>query len=122
MKPAYFVAYLTANESSTFHFDYFNLLNMLKHDPGVRHIHLYLAISIVKKMTGYQRKIFGAILQAANKCRWMTCEAVILKSNTGRDFSSLLQCLMELRGKANSDDFILVRNRSSRGPVHATMI
>ena len=116
MKPTYFVAYLTANDTPYFHIDYFNWMNMLKHHPGVDHIHLYVAISMVQQFSFFQRKLIEAMMQATAKCKWITCEAVILKPNQGRDFSSLRECLIAMRGLAVDTDFILVRNRSSRGP------
>lgn len=91
-------------------------MNMFRYEPGVIHIHLYIAISEVKKFTFLQKWIITSILKAAHQCKWMTCEAVILKPNMGRDFSSLRQCLLVLQGKASAGDYILVRNRSSRGP------
>ncbi len=115
-EPKNFVVYLTANDSGAFHIDYFNLLNMCRYDPGVAHIHLYVVISLAKKFTSLQKWIIESILQKVDKCKWITCEAVILKPNTGRDFSSLRQCLLGMKAKAEDDDFILVRNRSSRGP------
>ncbi|HUR31640.1 MAG TPA: hypothetical protein VMZ69_09415 [Saprospiraceae bacterium] len=116
MSPKYFIAYMTANDTPYFHIDYFNLINMFLHDPGVKQVHLYIAVSQVQEFTHLQKRILSAILQAADNCEWLTCEEVILKSNIGRDFSSLQQCLLAMSSTACDDDFILVRNRSSRGP------
>ena len=116
MNPKYFLAYLTANDDPYFQFDYFNLLNMYRYDPGVEQVHLYIAVSSVQKFTQLQKRLLGAMLRKADNCRWLTCEAVILKSNIGRDFSSLQECLLAMKDKVSPDDFILVRNRSSRGP------
>ena len=89
---------------------------MCKYDPGVDHIHLFVAISLAKKFTPIQRSIVRSILQEVGKCKWITCALVILKPNTGRDFSSLRECLLAMSPIVTNDDFILVRNRSSRGP------
>jgi len=89
---------------------------MCKHDPGVDHIHLYVAISLAKKFTLFQKSIIGSILHEVSKCKWITCESVILKPNLGREFSSLQHCLLAMKPMATNVDYILVRNRSSRGP------
>jgi hypothetical protein len=96
--------------------DYFNLLNMFRHDPGVEHVHLYVAVSLVQNFNSFQKQILDAILQEAANCRWLTLVSVILKPNRGRDFSSLYQCLSAMKAHLSDDDFILVRNRSSSGP------
>lgn len=114
-----FVVYLTANDTPFFHDDYFNLLNMCRHDPGVKQIHLYVAVSQVEEFNHFQKRLLGTILKQAENCKWLTCEGVILKTNIGRDFSSLQSSLLAMQGNASDEDFILVRNRSSRGPFSA---
>ncbi|MBT4195522.1 MAG: hypothetical protein HOE12_14445 [Gammaproteobacteria bacterium] len=43
----YYLAYVTANEKKSYIADYFNILNMTKHNPGVPEICLYIAVSKV---------------------------------------------------------------------------
>ena len=118
MNSKYFLIYLTANDSKTYHADIQNFLDMAKYDPGVGMIDLYLVISVVRKFTLFDRLIFNLILRSTGKCKWLNIQKIILKENKGRDFSSAEAGLKEISKEAEEDDFILIRNRSSIGPFH----
>ena len=120
MQSTYYLAYLTANDSPTFHVDYFNFLHMTRLDPGVDSIKVYVAVSLAKPWTTLDEQIITAIMNLANSCSWLNVKAVILKNNTGRDFSSALKCLELISATAADEDYIMVRSRSSRGPKHSS--
>ncbi|MEO5906752.1 MAG: hypothetical protein ABIQ11_08500 [Saprospiraceae bacterium] len=115
-QPTYYLIYLTANDTETFHWDYFNFLSMARYDPGVERIRVYVAISLVRPWSFKDRQIIRAILNVTNRCNWLDPVAVILKGNIGRDFSSAKKCLEIIATEAADEDYILIRNRSSRGP------
>ena len=118
MQSTYYLAYLTANDSPTFHVDYFNFLQMARFDPGVDCIQVYVAVSLAKPWTALNEQVIRAIMNVTNVCHWLNVKAVILKNNTGRDFSSAKICLELISETASDQDYIMVRSRSSRGPMH----
>ncbi len=89
---------------------------MVTHHPGVDLIHMYVAISLVKPWSALDRQVFTSIMNVTKGCKWLKPVFVILKENEGRDFSSAKKCLEQMAGDTMPDDYLLIRNRSSRGP------
>ncbi|MDD2540539.1 MAG: hypothetical protein PHH28_05770 [Desulfuromonadaceae bacterium] len=112
-----FVAYLTANDDSSYIKDILNFYNMARFHPGVEHINLFIAISAVKPITASDMKKLKGLILIVENCKWITVVKVILKGNVGRDFSSAYICLKEIAQLATYNDLVMVKNRSGYGPL-----
>jgi len=107
--------YATANETS-YEDDFINLSLILKEDPGVEKVIIYIAISKVREKKRSFSSAFSRLLQKVAKHPRYELRDVFFKSNIGRDFSSVKMCLDKIAAEANDNDIIMVRNRSARGP------
>ena len=116
MTNKYYLSYATANDDDYFSADCFNFINMIKYNPGVKNIFLFIAISEVQKFTLHQKKIFSLLLNKIDNCPWITLKEIIIKNNIGRDFSSTKYCLKAISKTANIKDYVMIRNRSGYGP------
>lgn len=89
---------------------------MAAHHPGVEQVQVYVAISLVRPWSNIDTNIMDAILHSTDRCQWLQPVFVILKDNVGRDFSSAKKCIQQMEAHTTPEDYVLVRNRSSRGP------
>jgi len=112
----YYLIYATANDSP-FDKDYINLFLSRKFFPGVTPVQLYLVVSSVRKFSCFHRWMLRRIIRMLESGRHIQCKMVILKNNAGRDFGSVAQALQALVNEAQPEDYILVRNRSTWGPL-----
>lgn len=112
-----FIAYLTANDDSSYTKDMLNFTNMAKFNPGVEHIDLFIAISEVRPFTDSDIIKVQHLARILKNCEWISVKSIILKANTGRDFSSAHVCLNEIAKHATDQDIVMVKNRSGYGPL-----
>jgi len=112
-----YIAYLTANNDSSYTKDMLNFTNMAKFNPGVEHIDLFIAISAVRPFTDSDIKKIKQLAYIFKDCRWISLKKVILKGNIGRDFSSAYVCLNDIAKHASGQDIVMVKNRSGYGPL-----
>lgn len=112
-----YLAYLTANDDSSFIKDMLNFMNMAKFNPGVDQIELFIAVSAVRPFTDADNKKIRQLVSIFKECRWIDVKKVILKGNIGRDFSSAYVCLDEISKTADGQDMVMVKNRSGYGPL-----
>jgi len=114
MKQHYMV-YVTANDTALLK-DYINLYLSRKFDPGVATVQLIIVVGGAKKFKRLHRWMLHRIISMVESGRRIKCKLVILKTNAGWDFGSAAQALQALSSEAQSEDYILVRNRSTWGP------
>lgn len=112
-----FMAYLTANDDSSYTKDMLNFTNMAKFNPGVEHIDLFIAISAVRPFTDSDTRKIRRLANILKDCTWISVKKIILKGNIGRDFSSAYVCLNEIAKHASGQDIVMVKNRSGYGPL-----
>lgn len=112
----YYLIYVTANDSPLDK-DYINLFLSRKFFPGVTPVQLYLVVSSVRKFSRFHRWMLRRIISMLESGRHIKCKMAILKNNAGRDFGSVAQALQALINEAQPEDYILVRNRSTWGPL-----
>ena len=89
---------------------------MIKRNPGVPEVLLYVAISRVRKFTTADNKAIDQLIRLTSNCPWLDTRTVIWKGNVGHDFSSAEACLRTISETANADDYVMIRNRSGYGP------
>ena len=112
----YFLVYVTANDSPLDK-DYINLFLSRKFFPGVTPVQLYIVVGSVRKFSRFHRWMLRRIISMLESGRHIQCKMAILKNNAGRDFGSVAQALKALTNEAQPEDYILVRNRSTWGPL-----
>lgn len=115
-EPRYFHCYATANDSTFFLKDLRNLLRIKVIDSGVGALHLYIAVSQVKK-AGFADRFFEKTARTMFRHHpRVTLVDIVQKGNVGRDFSSYEVMLHQVNAVAASEDYILFQNRSGYGP------
>lgn len=114
--PRCYLAYLTANDSPHYQADFLHFRHMTEHRPGVDKVSVFVAISRVHGFSSVDRAAMDGLLAIADRCPWLDVRAVLWKGNVGRDFSSAAACLEAIGAEAQSDDYVMVRNRSAYGP------
>ena len=112
----YFLVYVTANDSP-FDKDYINLFLSRKFFPGVTPVQLYIVVGSVRKFSRFHRWMLRRIISMLESGRHIQCKMAILKNNDGRDFGSVAQALQALTNEVQPEDYIMVRNRSTWGPL-----
>ena len=116
-QPHYHLAYLTANDQSSFVVDFLHFCNMARWNPGVPHVEITIAVSQVRPFSQTDVHELDRLARRADSAKWLSVKAVIWKSNLGRDFSSARICLKSIQERARKRDFVMVRNRSAYGPL-----
>lgn len=111
----YFLIYTTANETD-YSVDYANISAMCKLHPGVDKVYLFIVVSKVDGVWKDDKIAFSVLRKMIEKCNWLELRDVIFKTNIGRDFSSAQIGLKEVAKFANSEDEVMIRNRSAYGP------
>lgn len=112
-----YLIYATANEGS-FLADIQNIAQMASFDPGVGLVRLYIVVSDVGRKKENSATQFASIANyLIDLCPWLELRAIIKKGNIGRDFSSVKVGIDEIKKEASNSDYILIRNRSSVGPL-----
>jgi len=117
--PRFFLSYVTANDDPGYAVDFANFDNMVRHDPGVPRVEMYIAVSEATPRSRRDERIvsrFGSRLGASPV---ISVESAVFKSNVGRDFSSAACNLRLIARASEDDDFILFLNRSAYGPLSA---
>ena len=119
MNKSYYHCYATANEKRLYLADFENLLRMKKMEAGVDHVFLYVAVSLVRKKSAFD-KLFEKVVRAVffNHPN-ITLKEIVFKTNVGRDFSSFAIMNEKITQQATDEDFIFFQNRSGRGPYMA---
>ena len=112
----YYLVYVTANDSPLDK-DYINLFLSRKFFPGVTPVQLYIVVACVRKFSRFHRWMLRRIIGMVESGQHFKCKMAILKNNAGRDFGSVAQALQALSNEVQPDDYILVRNRSTWGPL-----
>lgn len=112
-----YLIYSTANDDSMYIDDFLNFDDMARFDSGMPLINIIVAVSQVKPFSKADMLTLSLLRWRAESSSRLKIVKIILKGNIGRDFSSVKSGLDLLRYIAKKDDYILVRNRSSYGPV-----
>jgi hypothetical protein len=113
----YYLIYTTANDDPAFVNDFFNFDDMARRHPGVPHIDIVIAVSQVRPFSAIDVFALNALKKRAEHSGWLNVLKIVWKGNIGRDFSSMQACLNLLANVITEQDYILVRNRSSYGPL-----
>lgn len=111
----HFLIYSTANERD-YRTDFYNFYLMVRHNPGVKRIRLFIVVSDVDGLGKKEEKFIETTNKIFDGSRYIKLEKILIKGNIGRDLSSAKVGLDEISNYANPDDIIMVRNRSSIGP------
>ena len=116
---SFYQCYATANEKRFYLEDFENLLRIKSMSSGVSKIHLYLAVSLVKK-EGFFDRLFAKVVRHLflNESQ-VLLEKIIFKGNVGRDFSSFAALNAEVHKVCKNDDYLLFQNRSAKGALSA---
>lgn len=112
-----YLVYTTANDDRTYLNDFFNFDDMARRHPGVSHIDIVIAVSQVHPFCTIDIMALNALRKRAEESGWLSVLNIVWKGNVGRDFSSAQACLNLLANVIAEHDYILVRNRSSYGPL-----
>jgi hypothetical protein len=112
----YSMIYVTANDTKFFK-DYISLYLMRKFYPGVSPISFYCIIACIKKNSGFQRWMLHRMMRMVQGSKVIQPVVLLIRNNVGRDFGSVYAGLELLKATAQPEDFILIRNRSSWGPL-----
>jgi hypothetical protein len=112
-----YLIYVTANDDDTYLNDFLNFDDMARFPSGVSHLDVVIAVSQVKPFSEVDKMVFRMLRWRIERTKHLNVSNIIFKGNVGRDFSSVKVCLDSLKNIAKDDSFILVRNRSSYGPV-----
>jgi len=113
----HYLIYITANDLSTYLDDFFNFDDMARFAPGVPQVNVVIAVSQVNPFSDFDKMVLGMLRWRIEKSKHLKVTNILLKGNIGRDFSSTKVCLDTLIDVAKDDSFVLVRNRSSYGPI-----
>ena len=111
----YHLVYVTANDTLFFK-DYIHFCHMLKYPPGVDPVRFYLVVAETKPFTTFQKRMLRLLMGMIAKAKHYQPQAIIFRSNAGRDFGSVKDALDHISKNAQPGDYVMVRNRSARGP------
>ena len=112
-----YLIYVTANDDPTYINDFFNFDDMARMNPGVSHIDIIIAISQARPFRAIDIMALNALRKRAEDSGWLKVLNIVWKGNVGRDFSSAQACFALLANVISEYDYIMVRNRSSYGPL-----
>jgi len=112
----YFHCYATANESSLYIKDIQNLTQIKNVYSGYNKVVLFVAISEVKKINGYDSSFVKMVKKMFHEHASIELKEIYFKSNIGRDFSSFQSLFNKVIPIANANDFVFFQNRSGFGP------
>jgi hypothetical protein len=115
--PTFFLSYVTANDDPGYAVDFANFRNMVRRDPGVPRIEMYIAVSEAVPRSRSDERIVSRLERRLGASPIISVENIAFKSNVGRDFSSAAYNLRLIARMAGDDDFILFLNRSAYGPL-----
>lgn len=111
-----FLIYVTANEGN-FLADFYNFYLMTKYRPGVDNIELIVVVSDVIRDSNSEKAFLRIMEYLSTQTPSINLNSVIKKGNIGRDFSSVKIALDEISSFAKPEDYVMIRNRSSIGPL-----
>ena len=115
--PRFFLSYATANDDPGYAYDFAHFGNMLRRDPGVPRVEMYLAISEATPRSRRDERTSARLAAQLEASERICLRSMDFKSNVGRDFSSAASNLRRIAQAAGDDDFVLFLNRSAYGPL-----
>jgi hypothetical protein len=115
--PKFFLSYVTANDDPGYAVDFANFGNMVRRDPGVPRIEMYIALSEATPRGRRDERIVSRLESRPGASPIIAVENTAFKSNVGRDFSSAAYNLRLIARVAGDEDFVLFLNRSAYGPL-----
>ena len=116
MTSEFHMIYVTADDSD-FTVDFQNMANMLKYDPGISKVNLYVIINQIHDAFRNQKLLENYIRQLFSKSEKLRLKAIKFGVNVGRDFGGVNIGLDHMIQDGMEDqDFIMIRNRSAYGP------
>lgn len=116
MKPDYYHAYVTANEKRLYWRDIKNMVRLARRPPGVDTVKLYLAISLVRELSGFDRFFLSGVRGLFHNHPHIQLREIVFKDNRGRDFSSFGILTRAICSEAQPHDYLFYQNRSGYGP------
>jgi hypothetical protein len=85
--PRFFLSYVTANDDPGYAVDFANFGNMVRRDPGVPRIEMYIAVSEATPRSRRDERIVSRLEDRLETSPVISVKNTAFKSNVGRDFS-----------------------------------
>ncbi|WP_242133229.1 hypothetical protein [Aestuariivivens marinum] len=115
-KTPYYHCYVSANDSRSYYSDLQNLLKISRMEHGIGKLKLYVVISKVRPFNFWDKLFMLLVKQLFKNHNKVELQAMIYKTNLGRDFSSFAIVSDLICNKGDTNAYVFFQNRSGHGP------